>query len=152
MNKAKSSTMKASTLGFRIAVLCAAIGMIIGLMMAASHNHAVMPAHAHLNLLGWVSLFLFSIFYKLHPVADTTLIAKIQVMVWTFGAVVMATGVGLIYTGRTIGEPLAGIGSIATLIGLALFIRVVYVETSAVKVTRQPELISSSMIIENEVA
>ena len=33
----------------------------MGIGMAASQNHSIMPAHAHLNLLGWVSLFLFGI-------------------------------------------------------------------------------------------
>jgi hypothetical protein len=32
-----------------------------------SVDHTTLPAHAHLNLLGWVSLFLFGIDYRLHP-------------------------------------------------------------------------------------
>jgi len=147
MNTAiETKTVKAtaSTMSFRIAVMCAAVGMIMGLIMAGSHNHAVMPAHAHLNLLGWVSLFLFGIFYKLHPGADVSLLAKVQVIVWAFGAVIMAVGVALIYTGRAAGEPLAGIGSIATLIGMMLFIKVVYSETST---KRMPQMASSSAMV-----
>jgi hypothetical protein len=40
--------------------------------MAASRDHSSTPAHAHLNLLGWVSLFLFGIYYRMHPTADLT--------------------------------------------------------------------------------
>lgn len=61
--------MKASTLSFCSAVCLGIAGMIIGIIMAASGNHSVFPAHAHLNLLGWVSLFLIGIFYRLHPIA-----------------------------------------------------------------------------------
>jgi len=54
--------MKASSLSFQAAVLLVVAGMIWGIVMAISGDHAAMPAHAHLNLLGWVSLFLFGIF------------------------------------------------------------------------------------------
>jgi uncharacterized protein YhhL (DUF1145 family) len=59
--------MKAASLSFQAAVLMAVLGMVWGLVMAVSGDHSTMPAHAHLILLGWVSLFLFGIFYHLHP-------------------------------------------------------------------------------------
>src|SRR5262245_36373055 len=62
--------MKASTLSFRSAVSLGVIGIAAGIAMAASGNHAAMSAHAHLNLLGWVSPFLIGIFYRLHPAID----------------------------------------------------------------------------------
>ena len=59
--------MSASSLSFRIAVLFALIGMIVGVYMAASQNHALGQAHAHINLIGWVSLFLIGLFYERRP-------------------------------------------------------------------------------------
>ena len=53
--------MHASTLSFRAAVIFGIAGMIMGIVMAASGNHSVIPAHAHLNLLGWVGLFVIGI-------------------------------------------------------------------------------------------
>jgi hypothetical protein len=53
--------MKASTVSFPAAVLMVVAGMIWGIVMAISDDHRALPAHAHLNLLGWVSLFLFGI-------------------------------------------------------------------------------------------
>src|SRR5437764_922833 len=47
--------MKASILSFRTAVLIVIVGMIWGIVMAISQDHSTFPAHAHLNLLGWVS-------------------------------------------------------------------------------------------------
>ncbi len=58
--------MKASSLSFQAAVLLVLVGMAWGIAMAASGDHSTHPAHAHLNLLGWVSLFLFGLFYHLH--------------------------------------------------------------------------------------
>lgn len=141
--------MKASKVSFRMAVIFAAAGVLMGIVMAASHNHSVMPAHAHLNLLGWVSLFLFGIFYKLHPHADESVFAKVQVVTWTIGATVLVTGVTLIYTGYPVGEALAGVGSIIALIGLVLFARVVFVETSSKYVTRQANAAITSAVAVN---
>ena len=74
--------MKASSLSFLAAVIAAVTGMAWGLIMGILENHVTMPAHAHLNLLGWVSLFLIGIFYHLHPALDQSRIALVQVCVW----------------------------------------------------------------------
>jgi hypothetical protein len=50
--------MKASSLCFKAAVVLVMVGMLWGLQMAISQDHSALPAHAHLNLLGWVTLFL----------------------------------------------------------------------------------------------
>ena len=49
--------MNASSLCFRAVVPLVLAGMVWGLQMAISQDHSAFPAHAHLNLLGWVSLF-----------------------------------------------------------------------------------------------
>ena len=118
--------MRASKLCFLAAVLAAIAGMLWGLDMAISENHAAMPAHAHLNLLGWVSLFLFGIFYRLHPSLDATKLALAQVWVWIIGTIVMAVGVGLISTGTTSAEPIAAVGSLIVLADMLLFAWLVY--------------------------
>jgi hypothetical protein len=118
--------MRASKLCFLAAVLAAIAGMLWGLDMAISENHAAMPAHAHLNLLGWVSLFLFGIFYRLHPSLDATKVALAQVWVWIIGTIVMAVGVGLISTGTTSAEPIAAVGSLIVLADMLLFAWLVY--------------------------
>jgi len=59
--------MKASSLSFKAAVVFVVVGMIWRIIMAISDDHSAYPAHAHLNLLGWVSLFLFGIYYRLNP-------------------------------------------------------------------------------------
>src|SRR5216683_8005449 len=85
--------MKASTLCFRAAVVLVIVGMVWGLQMAISQDHSAFPAHAHLNLLGWVTLFLFGIYYRLHPSLEGTKIASAQVWVWITGTVILVIGV-----------------------------------------------------------
>lgn len=113
--------MKASSLSFLIAVATVAIGMIWGIVMAISQDHSAMPAHAHLNLLGWVSLFLFGIFYRLHPSLDASRIARVQVLVWVAGTIVLTIGVALYHMGHPGGEPYAAGGSMIVLTDILLF-------------------------------
>ena len=113
--------MKASSLSFPAAVLFVTAGMVWGIVMAISKDHSAMPAHAHLNLLGWVSLFLFGLFYHLHPTIDRSRAAVAQVCIWMGGTVVLTVGVGLIHTGRAIGEPIAAVGSFIALADMVFF-------------------------------
>src|ERR1700687_473151 len=113
--------MKASILCFRAAVLMVIADMIWGIVMGISQDHSTLPAHAHLNLLGWVSLFLFGIFYHLHPAVDRSRAAIVQVAVWIAATVILTIGVGLIYAGHEIGEPVAITGSLAALADMVLF-------------------------------
>ena len=113
--------MKASSLCFQAAVVFVVAGMLWGITMAVSENHAALPAHAHLNLLGWASLFLFGVYYRLHSALERGRLALLQVWTWIVGTVVLVIGVGLISTGHPSAEPLAGIGSIIALVGMLLF-------------------------------
>lgn len=113
--------MKASSVSFPAAVLMGTAGMIWGIVMAISNDHSAMPAHAHLNLLGWVSLFLFGVFYHLHPAVDRRLAALAQVGIWAVATIVLSIGVALIHTGHAVGEPIAAISSLVVLADMLLF-------------------------------
>jgi drug/metabolite transporter (DMT)-like permease len=113
--------MRASSASFQAAVLFVLAGMVWGLQMAISNDHSAFPAHAHLNLLGWVSLFLFGIYYRLNPSVDRSRAALVQVGIWSLGTAVMAVGVGLVHTGHESGDPIAAVGSLIVLAGMLLF-------------------------------
>lgn len=113
--------MKASSLSFQAAVLFVIAGMIWGIQMAISQDHSAFPAHAHLNLLGWVSLFLFGIYYRPHPSLDQSRAALAQVSIWCIGTIVMAIGVGLVHTGHEVGDPIAALASLLVLAGMLMF-------------------------------
>ena len=118
--------MKASALSFQAAVLFVVAGMIWGIVMAISEDHSAMPAHAHLNLLGWVSLFLFDFYYRLHPSLEGSKSAIVQVWVWIIGTIILTIGVGLLHTGHAIGDPIAAVGSFVVLFDMLLFGWVVF--------------------------
>jgi len=113
--------MKASSVSFPAAVTMALVGMGWGIMMAMTHDHSTMPAHAHLNLLGWVSLFLFGVFYRLHPALDGSGLALAQVWIWIVATIVLTIGVAMIYRGNMMGDPIAAIASIVAFLDMVLF-------------------------------
>ena len=108
---------------FLVAGICALIGMAWGIQMSATGDHGMAPAHAHLNLLGWVSLALFGTFYQLVPAAGDSLLAKIQAALAVVGVVLIVPGIvmALNHTGET----LAKLGSVITILSMLVFIVVV---------------------------
>ena len=52
---------------FRTAILFLIVGISIGIHMSISQNHNVIGAHAHINLLGWVTSAIFGGYYALNP-------------------------------------------------------------------------------------
>jgi hypothetical protein len=113
--------MKASALCFQSAVVFVVAGMIWGITMGISQDFSASPAHAHLNLLGWVSLFLFGIYYRLHPSLEVAKTAIVQILVWIIGTIVLAIGIGLASTGHVIGDSIAAVGSLIVLFAVLLF-------------------------------
>lgn len=113
--------MTASSLCFRLGVLFVIAGMAMGIGMAMSQDHSIMPAHAHLNLLGFVSLFLFGIYYERRRALDMSRIAVVQVVLWSVGTVVLTIAVAAIHLGYTAADPIAGISSLIVLAAMLMF-------------------------------
>jgi hypothetical protein len=126
----KKIIMTPSNLCFRAAMLLVLAGMLWGLQMAITDDHSAFPAHAHLNLLGFVALFLFGIFYRLNPTVEANRLALPQVWIWIFGTIVMAIGVGLVHTGRPMGDPIAAVGSVAIFADAIVFTWLVFQASS----------------------
>jgi len=78
-------------------------------------------AHAHLNLLGWVSLFLIGTYYRLNPAVERSTSATLQVWTWIAGTLVLTAGVALVFTGLPGGDPIAAIGSFIVLVAALWF-------------------------------
>lgn len=104
-------------------VVCALIGMAWGIHMSASGNHLMAPAHAHLNLLGWVSLSLFGIYYHLVPAAASGLLAKVHCAVALAGVAIIVPGIYMAISES--GETLAKLGSILSILSMLIFLIVV---------------------------
>lgn len=104
---------------FVSAAAYALVGMGFGIVMAASHDHTLSTAHAHLNLLGWVSMAIYGLFYHTVPAAAETRLARIHVVVATLGLWIMIPGIAMAVMGMPEGP--AVIGSLLTIVGMIMF-------------------------------
>jgi hypothetical protein len=116
-------------------------GMLWGLQMAITGDHSAFPAHAHLNLLGFVVLFLFGILYRLNPVVEANRLALSQVWIWIVSTIVAVIGVGLVHTGHPVGDPIAAVGSLTIFADAIMFTWLVFQgTTSASRAEGRPAL------------
>jgi hypothetical protein len=58
---------------FAVAPIYVLVGMSLGIFMGATEDFTLAPAHAHLNLIGWVTMALYGTFYALAPSAPRKL-------------------------------------------------------------------------------
>jgi heme/copper-type cytochrome/quinol oxidase subunit 1 len=111
----------------RIAVLYVIAGMALGIFMAVSEDHTMMPAHAHMNLLGWVSMALYAGVYRIWPETAQSPLARWHFWLANIGTLTAVVGIAGIMGGYPDGfGPVAGIGSILALASMLLFAAIVY--------------------------
>ncbi len=71
---------------FRTAIVFLIVGIAIGIHMSMSENHNVIGAHAHINLLGWVTSALFGGYFALNPAKAAGRLPMLQYGVYTVWA------------------------------------------------------------------
>ncbi len=84
--------MKLSNLFLRLAVAFALLGVGLGYVMGATHEFTLAPVHAHINLLGWVSMFLYGLFYRTAPEAAAGWLPKVHATLAILGLPIMMIG------------------------------------------------------------
>lgn len=105
----------------QIAVVYLFIGAGLGIWMGIAENFALVPVHAHLLLLGWVTLALAGVIYHLHPQAAATRLAKLHFWIHNLALPVFMCGLGLFLTGRTSQPGIAVVAALFVLLALGVF-------------------------------
>jgi drug/metabolite transporter (DMT)-like permease len=101
---------------FRISVSLAVLGMAFGIFMGINQDFALAPAHAHLNLLGFVVMFLSALYYRAFPQAAASRLAVYQ-----------AVGIAsVLLGGHDRFEPVVVVGALIVFLGMVLFAVIVY--------------------------
>jgi len=112
---------------FRISVSIGLIGMAFGIVMGITQDFTLVPAHAHLNLLGFVTMFLSALYYRVFPHAAASRLARYQAVVSTVGAIVFPVGIACVLLGgHDRFEPVVASGATIVLLGMFLFVLIVY--------------------------
>lgn len=107
-----------------VATACLLAGLVFGIAMAAGQDHALSPAHGHLNLVGWVGLFLAGLFYQCVPAAAQDRLSAWHLATAVLGVVLLVPGIVIALTGG--GEIVAIAGSFVTLAANVLFALIVW--------------------------
>jgi hypothetical protein len=109
-----------------VSVVILLIGMVGGMAMGMQQNFVLAPAHAHLNLIGGVLLFLFGLYYRVIPAAGRMMLARIQGWLHILGSILFPAGIALVLVGGPayIAAPI--VGSLVVVLATVLFAIVVF--------------------------
>jgi hypothetical protein len=108
---------------FALGVVCVLIGMVFGMWMGATHDFSAAAAHAHLNLLGWVTMGLFGTFYALTRETLSPKLAWTNFALSALGVAVMVPSLALLLLNGNdpAYEPGITAGSVLSFLGMAVF-------------------------------
>ena len=99
------------------------IGLVLGIIMAATQDHGQMPTHAHIMLLGGVMSILYGVVFHLWISENLKKLANAQMLTHHLGAIGIITGLYFLYRGGEVPafvEPMLGVFSVIALIGAVL--------------------------------
>ena len=105
-----------------IRVLLGLIGIGLGICMGIRDDLMLIQTHAHLHLLGFVTMFLSALYYRAVPQAAGSKLARLQAIVSVVGAAAFPAGIACVVLGgrdHVGGILLAGAGTV--LLSIALF-------------------------------
>jgi cbb3-type cytochrome oxidase subunit 1 len=117
---------RVSELFFKTAIVFLIVGIAAGLQMAISGEHSAFPAHAHINLLGWVTSAIFGGYYALNPQKAARRIAMIHYWLYTVGLVIMLPALYVMLQGNPALEPFVAGGSLIVAAAVLVFAFVVF--------------------------
>lgn len=102
------------------ALFCLLVGEGLGIYMGVSQNFTLSPAHAHLNLLGWVTLAAFGLMHRAFPGLATSRLAGAQCAMAVFFNLAMPTGLAIMLLGGS--ETIVKLASLGVILATAMFI------------------------------
>ncbi|HUB86178.1 MAG TPA: hypothetical protein VL971_10825 [Rhizomicrobium sp.] len=115
---------------FAVGILCVLAGMALGMRMGATDNMTLAPAHAHLNLVGWVTMALYGTFYALEGPTIVKRLAWANFIVSTIGILVMIPALAMFLLGGNDPEwvPMMSAGEGIVALGALIFAMSVFRE------------------------
>lgn len=95
--------------------------MLLGVWMGQAEDFTLMPVHAHINLLGWVSMMLYGIVYRVLPEAARGPLPVAHFFLNVASFAVMIPALTLVLLGNRALAPLLGASAVALWISMAMF-------------------------------
>ncbi|KIL49642.1 cytochrome-c oxidase [Jeotgalibacillus soli] len=128
----------------KVAAVYFTIGVLMGLVMGIMQDFRLTSVHAHINLLGWVSMALFGLVYHFYPRAGNTKLAKTQFWLHNIGVPVMQGGLAVeIITGNMALMPVVIGGSLLVILGVILFMFNVFAHVGTLNIGKSDRDVAS---------
>ena len=105
----------------RLAVVYILLGVVLGVVMAAGEDYTFRPVHAHINLLGWVSMFLFGLWYRAVPASSETRWAKAHFWLYNIAFPIQMVTLAMFAQGNLAVEPVLALASVAIAVAFLCF-------------------------------
>lgn len=105
----------------RIAAVYFALAVVLGIVMGIAADHTLFPVHAHLNLLGWVSMALIGLVYRSFPDTGRNRLARTQFWLHNLALPVMMITLALKLMGNAAIEPVLAASSLVVAVAVVLF-------------------------------
>lgn len=102
-------------------VICLLIAGILGMVMGIPARFTLAPVHAHLALVGWLSLAMAGVIYHLYPAAGQTRLARLHFWLHNVGLPTFMVALALALTGTEAPVPAIAGGAGLLLAGPVLF-------------------------------
>ncbi len=108
-------------------------GEVFGMWMGMTGNFQLGPSHAHLNLLGWVTLTLYGLAHRAFPALASAKLAPYQCGLAILGAIVLPAGIGIAIASTDSIPQIASIGSVVVFLATLLFAIMFFGKVAAAK-------------------
>jgi cbb3-type cytochrome oxidase subunit 1 len=110
----------------QLAVVLALVGMGLGIGMGISQNFQLQPVHAHINLLGWVSMTLYGLVYRVVPKAAEGRLPVVHFWLGAVSSVAMMALLAVEASGLASIVPVLGVAALGVWLSVALFAVIVF--------------------------
>ena len=105
----------------KLAVVYLIVGVSVGFAMGASGNFSLRSVHSHLILLGWVTLALAGLIYKVYPDAGASRLARIHFWLHNLALPPMMAALAALTLGHPNAVPFLAVSQTLVVAGLLAF-------------------------------
>jgi len=105
----------------KIGALYLVVGLLLGIVMGISHNFTFSSLHAHVLLLGWVTMVISGLVYITLPRCQEHWLARIHYWAFNLGLPAMIVGLGFLSFGNDVGERIVAPGAVVSLSAVMAF-------------------------------
>ena len=116
-----------------VAFICLLAGEAMGIWMGAAFDFTLSPVHAHINLLGWVTLALYGIMHHIYPALGKSKLAMIQFLAAIVSVPLMGLSLAFFLMGNQAALVPLSISEVVIVLATVLFLAMFWLHVARAK-------------------